>query len=235
MNTLKAAWIVHSGLAPFRRCEGPRRQRAQLRLVQPDRGPLQSRPLRRSLRQASQGRRDVQPRTPSPRRQGAPRSPRQQPGSTLPILSRLAGTSTPCTCHRLGALSDAGLCSGPKCDPRARWELSAAGKALLASAADPVTLDHLERDLLTVLAGSSPSVGAWSSHRLLQLDGQEARWALGRSGPGYQRRWRKLHQHQRRSQGSRRRRAAPTLDRPQPHISRQRPRCGRAPDAQSER
>jgi predicted transcriptional regulator len=73
------------------------------------------------------------------------------PGSTVPQISKLVGSSTSCTCVRLSKLADAGLCVGPKCDARARWDLTPAGKAL-AAAANPVVLDDLDRQVLAALA-----------------------------------------------------------------------------------
>ena len=46
------------------------------------------------------------------------------PGSTVPQISRLIGLSPPCVCTRLGKLADMGLTCGPKCDARARWDLT---------------------------------------------------------------------------------------------------------------
>ena len=58
------------------------------------------------------------------------------PGATVPQLSKLMGSSAPCVCARLGKLSDMGLTCGPKCDARARWDLTDQGRQL-AAAADP--------------------------------------------------------------------------------------------------
>ena len=73
------------------------------------------------------------------------------PGSTVPQLSRLVGSSAPCVCTRLGKLSDMGLTCGPKCDARARWDLTPAGREL-AAAANPVVIDDLDRRILGALA-----------------------------------------------------------------------------------
>ena len=69
----------------------------------------------------------------------------------MPQLSRLVGSSAPCVCTRLGKLADAGFCVGPKCDARARWDLTDQGREL-AAAANPVLLDDLDRQVLAVLA-----------------------------------------------------------------------------------
>jgi hypothetical protein len=73
------------------------------------------------------------------------------PGLTVPMISRLVGSSGPCTCVRLSRLADAGFCIGPKCDARARWELSQKGRQL-AQASNPVFLDDLDRTILSALA-----------------------------------------------------------------------------------
>jgi hypothetical protein len=73
------------------------------------------------------------------------------PGSTVPVLSELIGSSVSCCCTRLGKLADMGLTCGPKCDARARWDLSPAGQAL-AAAASPVVIDGLDTDLLEMIA-----------------------------------------------------------------------------------
>jgi hypothetical protein len=75
----------------------------------------------------------------------------QHPGQTLPQLSRLTGSSASCCCTRLGKLSDLGLTCGPKCDARARWDLTPAGQALAATA-QPVILDDRDRQVLAALA-----------------------------------------------------------------------------------
>ena len=72
------------------------------------------------------------------------------PGSTVPMLSKLVGSSAPCVCTRLGKLADMGLTCGPKCDARARWDLTQAGKAL-AMNGQPL-LDDLDRSILRALA-----------------------------------------------------------------------------------
>ena len=71
------------------------------------------------------------------------------PGATVPQLSRLIGSSAPCTCVRLGKLADMGLTCGPKCDARARWDLTPAGRAV-AQASAPI-LDDTDKQLLTTL------------------------------------------------------------------------------------
>jgi DNA-binding transcriptional ArsR family regulator len=75
----------------------------------------------------------------------------RSPGATVPTLSRLAGVGATCACVRLSALADRGLCVGPKCDARARWDLTPAGRAL-AAATHPVVLDDRDRQVLSALA-----------------------------------------------------------------------------------
>jgi HNH endonuclease len=69
------------------------------------------------------------------------------PGATVPMLSKLVGFSAPCVCTRLGKLADMGLTCGPKCDARARWDLTAQGRAIAASALP--LIDDLDKDILT--------------------------------------------------------------------------------------
>lgn len=78
----------------------------------------------------------------------------QHEGSTVPELSELVGSSVSCCCTRLGKLADAGLTCGPKCDARARWDLTARGREL-AAAPEPVILDDLEEAILSALARAS--------------------------------------------------------------------------------
>ena len=85
------------------------------------------------------------------------------PGATVPQISRLVGSSASCTCTRLGKLSDMGLTCGPKCDARARWDLTPAGKALAASAIPP--LDNLDRDILMIIVRSPAKLMALA-HRI---------------------------------------------------------------------
>jgi Winged helix-turn-helix DNA-binding len=75
------------------------------------------------------------------------------PGATVPMLSRLVGSPASCICTRLGKLSDMGLTCGPRCDARARWELTAAGKDF-ASASSPLVIDDLDREILSMIAGA---------------------------------------------------------------------------------
>ena len=96
------------------------------------------------------------------------------PGSTVPQLSRLVGSSSSCTCVRLSKLADAGLCIGPRCDSRARWDLSERGRELAAST-NPVVPDQRDRDILAALvpdADAAASVGP--ADRPLQFDGEAA-------------------------------------------------------------
>ena len=71
------------------------------------------------------------------------------PGATVPQISRLVGSSAPCVCTRLSKLADMGFCVGPKCDARARWDLTPQGRALAASAIPP--LDNLDKHILAAL------------------------------------------------------------------------------------
>jgi hypothetical protein len=75
----------------------------------------------------------------------------------VPTLSRLAGVGATCACVRLSKLADRGLCVGPKCDARARWDLTPAGKAL-AAVANPVVLDDRDRQVLAALAVTAMGV-----------------------------------------------------------------------------
>jgi hypothetical protein len=77
------------------------------------------------------------------------------PGSTVPQLSRLVGSSSSYTCVRLSKLADAGLCIGPRCDSRARWDLSERGRELAASTDPVVLLDDRDRQVLAALALTS--------------------------------------------------------------------------------
>jgi hypothetical protein len=81
----------------------------------------------------------------------------RSPGATVPTLSRLAGVGATCACVRLSKLADRGLCVGPKCDARARWDLTPAGKALAAQAS-VVLLDDRDRQVLAALALTSMGV-----------------------------------------------------------------------------
>lgn len=74
------------------------------------------------------------------------------PGATVAQISRLVGSSASCTCTRLGKLSDMGLTCGPKCDARARWDLTPAGRDLAASAIPP--LDDTDRRILMIIVRS---------------------------------------------------------------------------------
>lgn len=75
------------------------------------------------------------------------------PGSTVPQLSRLVGSNAPCVCTRLGKLADAGFCVGPKCDARARWDLTERGRELAATGRP--ALDDCDRQVLAALAQAS--------------------------------------------------------------------------------
>jgi hypothetical protein len=74
--------------------------------------------------------------------------------ATLPMLSRLTGSSESCVCTRLGKLAERGLTCSPKCDARRRWELSRAGKEIAAGSA-PMALDDRDRNILTALAAAA--------------------------------------------------------------------------------
>ena len=75
------------------------------------------------------------------------------PGATVPMLSKLVGSPVSCVCTRLGKLSDMGLTCGPKCDAKARWDLIPAGQAVAATDR-PVILDDLDKRILGALARS---------------------------------------------------------------------------------
>jgi Winged helix-turn-helix DNA-binding len=75
----------------------------------------------------------------------------ENPGLTLPQLSKLTGSSESCCCTRLGKLSDMGLTCGPKCDARARWDLTAQGRAI-AAAPIAVILDDVDKNILMACA-----------------------------------------------------------------------------------
>jgi DNA-binding MarR family transcriptional regulator len=79
------------------------------------------------------------------------------PGSTVPVLSKLTGSSVSCCCTRLGKLADAGLTCGPKCDARARWELTPKGRELGATSV-PVILDDLDKRILAIISRSTPKL-----------------------------------------------------------------------------
>ena len=70
----------------------------------------------------------------------------ENPDATIPMLSRLTGSSKSCCCHRLGKLSERGLACGPKCDARRRWELTQSGRDLAAG--DLPALDERDRSIL---------------------------------------------------------------------------------------
>ena len=55
-------------------------------------------------------------------------------------------------CVRLSKLADMGLTCGPKCDARARWDLTPAGRELALSANPVVLLDDLDRHHLAAIA-----------------------------------------------------------------------------------
>jgi len=76
----------------------------------------------------------------------------EHPGRTLPQLSRLTGSFESCVCTRLSKLAERGLTCGPRCNARARWLLTPAGRQL-AAAAVPV-LDDLDRRILTACSRS---------------------------------------------------------------------------------
>ena len=82
---------------------------------------------------------------------------------TVPQISRLVGSSAPCVCARLGKLSDIGLTCGPKCDARARWDLTPAGKALAAAEKRNAGIrEHLAQMALVFwLRFDFPAVNLW--------------------------------------------------------------------------
>jgi Mn-dependent DtxR family transcriptional regulator len=73
---------------------------------------------------------------------------------TVPQLSQSLGQSPPCCCIRLAKLERRGLVCGPHCNARRRWNLTAQGEALAASA-NPVVLDDRDRQVLAALALTS--------------------------------------------------------------------------------
>ena len=76
----------------------------------------------------------------------------------MPKLSRLVGSSAPCVCTGLGNWPTWRL-RGPKCDARARWDLTPQGQALAASAIPP--LDNLDlRNPDRARCGSDAADGA---------------------------------------------------------------------------
>jgi predicted transcriptional regulator len=78
--------------------------------------------------------------------------------ATVPTISRLAGMGSTCVCMRLSALADKGLCAGPKCDARARWDLTERGREV--ATANAVVLDDRDRDILTVIARVPAGIAA---------------------------------------------------------------------------
>ena len=86
------------------------------------------------------------------------------PRSTVPVLSELIGSSVSCVCTRLSKLADAGLTCGPRCDARARWDLTPAGQALAETNSQHV-LDGLDTDILSMIA-SAPMRQLELAHRL---------------------------------------------------------------------
>ena len=78
------------------------------------------------------------------------------PGATVPMLSKLIGSSVSCCCTKLGKLADSGFCARPRCDARARWDLTAQGREL-ATSGQPV-VDHRDRDILRALARAPAGV-----------------------------------------------------------------------------
>jgi hypothetical protein len=108
----------------------------------------------------------------------------RSPGATVPTLSRLAGVGATCACVRLSKLADRGLCTGPKCDARARWDLTPAGQAL-AGDAIPV-LDDRDRQVLAELALVDGSREAVAQGRRMPTDGEAAAPHAGRTRAGVQ-------------------------------------------------
>jgi hypothetical protein len=74
-------------------------------------------------------------------------------GETLPQLSRLVGSSESCVCIRLERLAEHGLTCSPKCQAHVRWQLSQAGRELVATGR-PVIIDDTDRDILTMIASA---------------------------------------------------------------------------------
>ena len=146
----KTAWIVHTGQNPrgvVRHRDGDEHNFAAFNLIETKRGPRpfdQSKGGKRSAlheRQAS----DAALLRTLAEHQGA---------LTVPQLSQSLGQSAPCCCVRLAKLERRGLVCGPHCNARRRWNLTAQGEALAASA-NPVVLDDRDRQVLAALALTS--------------------------------------------------------------------------------
>ena len=124
------------------------------------------------------------------------------PGSTVPQLSRLVGSNAPCVCTRLGKLADAGFCVGPKCDARARWDLTERGRELAATGRP--ALDDCDRQVLAALAQASMGPMRLSRRvRRVSADDQTARSLAGRTWFGVRRPQEVLRAHRRWQAGDR--------------------------------
>jgi DNA-binding MarR family transcriptional regulator len=73
--------------------------------------------------------------------------------ATIPLLSKLTGSSESCVCTRLSKLAERGLTCSPKCQDRVRWELSEAGRKVAAKRLP--MLDDLDRSILNALTRSA--------------------------------------------------------------------------------
>jgi len=76
----------------------------------------------------------------------------ENPDATVPQLSRLVGSSSPCTCTRLSRLEAGGLVCSPRCQAHIRWQLSEKGRALAATGGPMI--DGTDREILRVIARS---------------------------------------------------------------------------------
>ena len=72
---------------------------------------------------------------------------------TLSELSAVVGLSEGRVSTRLGKLADAGFCVSPMCVPGRAWALTDAGRKL-ATSANPMVIDDLDRAVLRVIARS---------------------------------------------------------------------------------
>jgi DNA-binding Lrp family transcriptional regulator len=151
----KTAWIVHTGQHPrgvVRHRDGDAHNFAASNLIETKRGPRpfdQSKGGKRSSlheRQAS----DAALLRTLAEHQGA---------LNVPQLSQSLGQSAPCCCVRLAKLERSGLVCGPHCNARRRWNLTAQGEALAASA-NPVVLDQRDRDILMIIARAPAGIVA---------------------------------------------------------------------------
>jgi DNA-binding MarR family transcriptional regulator len=143
----KLAWIMHTGQHPrglIRHRDGDGYNFAAGNLIEIKRGP---RPFTQSAggkASSLANRANVTTRL--------LQTLAEHPGQTLPVLARSIHMSMSCCCHRLSQLADAGLCIGPKCDARARWDLSQQGRELAMSGKS--IIDAKDIDILRIIARS---------------------------------------------------------------------------------